>query len=91
MPRNPVEPLTADEARTVALHSADLWIANGTGVSVTVDYRKRDGSTGTASGPVVEVLGTDSTLSVVIDSTASKGRPTTVNVRLIDRITGVWQ
>lgn len=91
MPRNVNVPLTTDEARRVALHSADLWIANGSGVSVTVDYHKRDGSTGTASGPVVSVNGEDSTLSVTIDSTASKGRPTTVNVRLIDRITGVWQ
>jgi hypothetical protein len=59
-------------------------LANAEG-DVTVAYNKRDGSEGSATGPVLFFNGREGmdTMSVTIDTTASKGRQTTVNLALV--------
>lgn len=57
---------------------------------VTVFYTKRNGQEGSATGPVQFFNGKPGfdTGSVTIDSTETKGRPTTVNLHLITIVKG---
>lgn len=84
--RNEPKPLDR-EAAALAYANRDVLEAS-TG-EVTVNYTKRDGLPGTATGAVVFFNGREGmdTMAVTIDTRATKGRPTTVNLHNITSIT----
>lgn len=50
---------------------------------VTLSYVKRDGSQSSSTGRVDTFLGADRKASVILDTVATKGRPTTINLATI--------
>jgi len=89
MPRNPTVPLTENERAIVDRFKPLLVAASVREVPVSMQYTKRDGSHGSATGVVQYFSGSESNTSVTLDTTATKGRPTTVNIRLIERMVTV--
>lgn len=82
MARNIPVVLSDDDAIRVAGHEAFLTRAKESEAVVTLSYVKRSGERGTATGPVLAFTGSmgHDTRSVTLDTVASKGRPTTVNL-----------
>lgn len=75
MARNATVALTAEQAGTVAtflpmLESAIAYDAASGGLAgpLTIAYVKRDGSDATLTGKVTEVVGTDSTMAVKVET-----------------------
>lgn len=83
--RNIPQALSPADDAVQRVRQADL--SNRTG-AVSVFYTKRDGSTGSATGPVQYFSGKPGfdTGSVTIDSSETKGRPTTINLHRIIKI-----
>lgn len=52
------------------------------GVPVTLSYIKRNGTEGESTGPVIGFSGVvgDKNFSVILDTSATKGRPSTINL-----------
>lgn len=86
MPRNPTVPLTDEERAIVDRFRPVLAAAHTREATVSMQYTKRDGSHGAAAGKIQYFSGSESCASVTLDTTATKGRPTTVNIRLIERV-----
>jgi hypothetical protein len=88
MARNANIALTDTQALTVALFSQSLFLAIGGGLPHVVTYTKRDGTPSTAVGVIDPMVkGLDSTLAISVDTVATKGRLSTVNVWAITGIT----
>jgi hypothetical protein len=86
MPRNVAKPLSEHDA----YHQRKVWkaLAAVDYRDVSLEYVKRDGTKGTATGKVQFFngrVGYD-TGSVTIDTTATKGRPTTVNMHRVTKV-----
>lgn len=83
--RNEPKPLTRDEAMHAYTMRDTLEASTG---EVTINYTKRNGDKGSATGPVVFFNGREGmdTMAVTIDTRESKGRPTTVNLHLISEV-----
>lgn len=77
--RNQPKPITDDERRAVIGLVHDLRDHDG---PVRLSYGKRDGSTSISEGKVIGFEGdfNADTGSVVIDTFATKGRPSTINL-----------
>lgn len=89
MPRNEAKPLTA--AETMRQNTARLTLMGFyEGEEADVTYTKRDGSESRSRGPVAYFNGRGGmdTGSVTLDTTATKGRHTTINLHNIITING---
>lgn len=83
--RNEPKPLDHLDAQRQRLNLSILERAMAEGRVVTLEYVKRNGNLSSATGPVQFFNGKPGfdTGSVTVDSTESKGRPTTVNLHRI--------
>ena len=88
MPRNAAKPLSPSDALRQS-RMADL-LGGRLGEVVTLDYHKRNGEAGTGTGVIQFINGRPGmdTGAVTIDTTETKGRPTSVNLHLIDSVNG---
>jgi hypothetical protein len=88
--RNQPQPLPRDEAMH-AYRMAEILGSFTDDVDVTVHYSKRNGEMSVSTGTVSYFNGREGcdTHSVTLDTTATKGRPTTINLHRITEIEGV--
>ena len=83
--RNADVTLAPVQAALVATRTRQL--AGKVGQTVTLDYVKRDGTASTSTGAVLEVKPNGSKGIVVLDTVATKGRPTSVNLYNVTKVT----
>lgn len=82
--RNEDRILTSSEAALVATRTRQL--TGMVGKSVTLEYVKRDGTESTSTGIVESVTPKGSKGIVILDTRASKGRPTSVNLYNVTKV-----
>lgn len=78
--RNADRTLTVSESAMVATRTAQMRKAMEQGTTLTLHYTKRDGSVSESTGTVLEVKPNGSKGIVILDTVATKGRPTSVNL-----------
>jgi hypothetical protein len=83
--RNEDRTLTPAEAALVGTRTRQLTAL--VGKPVHLDYVKRDGLTGSATGTLERVTPNGSKGIALVDTTPTKGRPTSVNLYNVTRVT----
>lgn len=89
MVRNIPQPLSAEtHAHQMRVHAVLDSLGQGTSVALT--YVKRDGRPGVSVGPIIEFGGAPGldTGCVIIDTSAAKGRPSTINMHNVISVDG---